>query len=95
MIDSNNLISLFRKYGFDYKKSSSGKGFYAFTFKSGFFHNAEIVYVEGFDEDGLEKSIKELNDIGFSTKKHFLKILMMLRRFCLMVFLMLMNGSSE
>lgn len=73
MIDSNNLISLFRKYGFDYKKSSSGKGFYAFTFKSGFFHNAEIVYVEGFDEDGLEKSIKELNDIGFSTKKTFFK----------------------
>lgn len=54
-IDSAQLISLFKKYGFDYKKSSSGHGFYAFTFKAGFFHNAEVVYTDDAKPVNLKK----------------------------------------
>lgn len=68
-LDSNKLIALFRKYGFDYKKHASGVGFYAFTFKTGFFHNAELVYTKDANFEDMEKSINSLVDIGYSTKK--------------------------
>ena len=42
-----NIISLFRKYGFEYNKAASHGDFLAFTFKSGFFHNAEIGVFQG------------------------------------------------
>lgn len=71
MLDSDRLISLFRKYGFEYKKNASGAGYYAFTFKAGFFHNAELVYTENVNLQEMEKSIKGLDDIGYSTKKSF------------------------
>lgn len=35
--DVDKLISLFKKYGFEYRKKSSGNNFYAFTYKTGFF----------------------------------------------------------
>lgn len=72
-IDSAQLISLFKKYGFDYKKSSSGHGFYAFTFKAGFFHNAEVVYTDDAKPEEVEKCLKELDNIGYSTKKSLFK----------------------
>lgn len=71
MLDSDSLISLFKKYGFEYKKNASGTGYYAFTFKAGFFHNAELVYTKNVDSEEMEKSIKGLDDIGYSTKKSF------------------------
>ena len=74
-IDSHQLISLFRKYGFEYKKSSSGNGFYAFTFKTGFFHNAEVVYTEESNSDDVEKCLNDLKNIGYSTKKSLFKSL--------------------
>lgn len=75
MLDSHNLILLFKKYGFEFKKHSSGKGFYAFTYKTGFFHNAEFVYNDDVNHEEMEKSIKSLNEIGFSTKKSHYKSL--------------------
>lgn len=75
MLDSHNLILLFKKYGFEFKKHSSGKGFYAFTYKTGFFHNAEFVYNDDVSFEEMEKSIKSLNEIGFSTKKSHYKSL--------------------
>lgn len=68
-IDSIQLILLFKKYGFEYKKSSSGRGFYAFTFKTGFFHNAEVVYTDEANLVEVEKCLSELDNIGYSTKK--------------------------
>ncbi|BAK14088.1 hypothetical protein PAJ_p0221 (plasmid) [Pantoea ananatis AJ13355] len=68
-INHIELIDLFKKYGFEYKKSSSGTGFYAFTFKTGFFHNAEVVYTNDADLEEVEKCLKELENIGYSTKK--------------------------
>ncbi|WP_107333243.1 NACHT domain-containing protein [Pectobacterium versatile] len=68
-INSDQLVNLFRKYGFEYKKKSSGRDFYAFTFKAGFFHNAEVVYTNSADFNEVEKCLKDLDDIGYSTKK--------------------------
>lgn len=65
----DKLISLFKKYGFEYRKTSSGKNFYAFTYKAGFFHNAELIYTEDVDKGELEKIIIDLTNLGFSTKK--------------------------
>ncbi|MCR6677416.1 hypothetical protein NVV43_17685 [Escherichia marmotae] len=87
-IDSSQLISLFKKYGFDYKKSSSGYGFYAFTFKAGFFHNAEVVYTDDAKPEEVEKCLKELDNIGYSTKNHYLKALKIFPNSYLKVFLM-------
>nr|WP_141400295.1 hypothetical protein [Pantoea floridensis] len=72
-IDSHQLISLFRKYGFEYKKNSSGNGFYAFTFKTDFFHNAEVVYTEDSKSEDVERCLNELKNIGYSTKKSLFK----------------------
>ena len=71
----NNIISLFKKYGFEYRKSASREDFMAFTYKAGFFHNAELVSLN-IDEKGrveheMEHSVKELEALGFSTKKSF------------------------
>lgn len=62
------LVELFKRYGFDYKGNSSGNGFYAFTYKSGFFHNAEFVYIKSADRVELENKQDELKRLGFSTK---------------------------
>ncbi len=37
------IIALFNQYGFEYRKQASNNDYLAFTFKSGFFHNAELV----------------------------------------------------
>lgn len=70
-----NIISLFKKYGFEYKKASSNGDFLAFTFKSGFFHNAEIVSLNISDKVRIEKEMEKvsvgLEKLGFSTKKAF------------------------
>jgi len=72
-----NIISLFRKYGFEYNKAASNGDFLAFTFKSGFFHNAEIVSLNIDDREIVEKEMEkvavDLEQLGFSTKKAFYK----------------------
>lgn len=72
-----NIILLFQKYGFKYSKAGSDDDFLAFTFKSGFFHNAEIVSLNITDRDVIEKKMEkvaiDLEKLGFSTKKSFYK----------------------
>ena len=69
------IIALYRKYGFEYRKDFSNGEFVAFTFKSGFFHNAEIVSLEvaskSVIEREMEKVVTQLEELGFSTKKAF------------------------
>ncbi|HDX8469297.1 NACHT domain-containing protein [Aeromonas dhakensis] len=71
----DNIIPLFRKYGFEYRKSASNTDFLAFTYKTGFFHNAELVSLNIKErariESEMESSVKELESLGFSTKKSF------------------------
>ena len=73
----SKIIELFNKYGFEYRKSASSNDFLAFTYKSGFFHNAELVSLNYNDKELLEfemeKSLKSLEELGFSTKKSFYK----------------------
>lgn len=75
MESREQIIALYRKYGFDYRKSFSNGEFLAFTFKSGFFHNAEIVSLElskrADIERDMEKVVSQLEVLGFSTKKAF------------------------
>lgn len=67
------IIRLFQRYGFDFRKNASNHKFLAFTYKSGFFHNAEIVALEEDFSDAVEEGMlecsKELENLGFSTKR--------------------------
>ncbi len=69
------IITLFRKYGFEYRKAASKDNFLAFTFKSGFFHNAELISLSGENqkhiENEMEEAANELKQLGFATKKTF------------------------
>ncbi len=72
----NKIISLFEKYGFSYNSTASKESFLAFTFKSGFFHNAEIVAIEAKNDDSeaeIESVARQLEKMGYSTKKTFYK----------------------
>jgi hypothetical protein len=75
MVCREKVINLFRRYGFEYKKAASSDNYLAFTFKSGFFHNAELVSMDCDNKEQVEKemesSVSELNKLGFSTKKAF------------------------
>ena len=73
-MDMNNpqVIDIFRQYGFEYNKSSSNSSYLTFTYKSGFFHNAEVVQVasDPTDEKDIDKKIKDLEQLGVSIKKN-------------------------
>ena len=75
MKNKKEVINLFKRYGFDFRKSASSENYLAFTYKSGFFHNAELVSLYPEDQeaidDEMESSVKELESLGFSTKKSF------------------------
>ncbi|MBU0654641.1 MAG: hypothetical protein KJ914_05840 [Gammaproteobacteria bacterium] len=75
MDDRENTIELFRQYGFEYRPQASSNEFFAFTYKSGFFHNAELVSIsEGKNseiEAKMEKASQDLEKLGFSVKKTF------------------------
>ncbi|WP_431024362.1 NACHT domain-containing protein [Halomonas sp. H5] len=77
MKERDNLIRLFRRYGFEYRSSASNGEYLAFTFKSGFFHNAELVSLESERkreiEEEMEPAYRDLEKLGFSTKKTFYK----------------------
>jgi len=74
-MDIEYIINLFKKYGFDHRKSISTKDYLAFTYKSGFFHNAELVSLNIKEKDRIDlemnSSLAELEKLGFSTKKSF------------------------
>ncbi|WP_115719878.1 NACHT domain-containing protein [Gallaecimonas mangrovi] len=75
MKDAQKVITLFRKYGFEYRGNISSNDYLAFTYKSGFFHNAELVSLYPNDKSKIEKemesSLRSLERLGFSTKKSF------------------------
>ncbi|MDC5720151.1 NACHT domain-containing protein [Vibrio europaeus] len=64
------VIEKYRKYGFEYKKLYSNRSYLTFTFRSGFFHNAEVVKVanNADDDKEIEKKLKNLNELGISAK---------------------------
>lgn len=71
------VIGLFQRYGFVYRSKASNSDFLAFTYRSGFFHNAELVSLnisEQEDTDAkMEEAVQHYKDLGFSTKKSFYK----------------------
>lgn len=71
-IDCSNVIEKFRKYGFEYKKNSSNSSYLTFTFKSGFFHNAEVVQLASNSDDEVDitRKIEDLKNLGVSIKRN-------------------------
>lgn len=69
-LNASQIISCYRKYGFEYKSKYSNKSYLTFTFKSGFFHNAEVVKIsnDSSDEKEINEKIKNLNELGVSAK---------------------------
>ncbi|MDO6782639.1 NACHT domain-containing protein [Neptunomonas phycophila] len=67
---ASQVIDKYRKYGFEYKKLYSNHSYLTFTFRSGFFHNAEVVKISNDVEDRkqIETKIKSLNELGISAK---------------------------
>lgn len=70
ILDASQVIECYRKYGFEYKSRYSNRSYLTFTFKSGFFHNAEIVKINNdeSDENEINQRIKSLNELGVSAK---------------------------
>lgn len=77
MKNKQDAITLFKKYGFEFRESASSENYLAFTYKSGFFHNAELVSlspeIRDLIEQEMESAVKQLESLGFSTKKSFYK----------------------
>ena len=77
MKNKSEVVNLFKKYGFDYRGSASNGDFLAFTYKYGFFHNAELVSLYPDRkleiEEEMKPAVKQLEALGFSTKKSFYK----------------------
>ncbi|WP_049365622.1 NACHT domain-containing protein [Haemophilus parainfluenzae] len=71
-LNAENLISKYKKYGFEYKKSYSNDSYLTFTFKSGFFHNAEIIKItsqaNNSDENHINEVREDLRKLGYSEK---------------------------
>ncbi len=67
---ASQVIEKYRTYGFEYKKMYSNRSYLTFTFRSGFFHNAEVVKVASNDNDDedIDKKLKDLNQLGISAK---------------------------
>ena len=70
ILDASQVIESYRKYGFEYKKQYSNSSYLTFTFKSGFFHNAEVVKInkDPSDTEDIKSKINSLNDLGVSAK---------------------------
>ena len=71
-LNSSQIIDKFKKYGFEYKKHFSNKTYLTFTFKSGFFHNAEVIQVGNCLEDqkDIDKKLISLERLGVSIKRN-------------------------
>ena len=72
MEQREQIISLYKKYGFEYRKASSTKEYLTFTYKSGFFHNAELVSFSNKDEEEINNKmdlvIQDLEKLGLSAR---------------------------
>ncbi len=71
IVTKEEVIRLFQKYGFEHRVRFSGNGFEAFTYRTGFFYNAELVSVscwEKVDEASRDDALEQLKTLKFSTK---------------------------
>ncbi|MBA0212489.1 MULTISPECIES: NACHT domain-containing protein [Pectobacterium] len=68
-MDKPQVINLFQRYGFEYKVKQSEANVLIFTYKSGFFHNAEIVYFDDIDLNEVKRKESSLIAMGYSVKK--------------------------
>ena len=70
MLNKEEVVKLFVEYGFEHQEKLSGKRFLVFTFKSGFFHNVEIVLltndIDESDKKEIENVIKDYKKLHFS-----------------------------
>lgn len=77
MENKQDIIKLYEKYGFKFLENSSNSEFLAFTYKTGFFHNAEIISLSYKDREDIseemEKKSNGLKKLGYSTKISFYK----------------------
>ena len=70
------IKELYERYGFSFREKQSEDDFLAFTYKTGFFNNAELVAICN-DSDKInisnkmEAKAKSFSEIGFSVKKSF------------------------
>lgn len=71
-IDCSQVVDKFKKYGFEYKSAYSNASYLTFTFKSGFFHNAEVVQLSEnkADTDDINTKVKNLESHGVSIKRN-------------------------
>lgn len=70
MLNKEEVIVEFKKYGFEYREKISCDHYLVFTFRSGFFHNAEVVETSQLvDEEKITKVIEELNTTGITAKR--------------------------
>ncbi|NNI76170.1 hypothetical protein C2818_02710 [Pasteurella multocida] len=67
-LDANEVISRYKKYGFEYKEKYSNEDYLTFTFKSGFFHNAEIVKITNKETKQVSEIRESLKKLGYSEK---------------------------
>jgi len=71
-LKKDEVVKIFVEYGFDYNEKKSGKSFLTFTYKTGFFHNVEIVILSDnldlTDETEIEKVERDFEDLGFSVR---------------------------
>lgn len=68
MINQIELRAIYRKYGFDEKKTSYN-GIFVFTLKSGHFHNADIVVLN--NASNKEDVFEEFKKVGYACKFRF------------------------
>src|SRR5699024_8869539 len=67
----SKIIENYKRYGFEYRKSYSNDSYITFTYRTGFFHNAEIIEIGSSKEDkeNIEKRKKELVSENFSVSE--------------------------
>ena len=68
MFPKQSVIEKYTRYGFSYRKASSNESYLTFTYKSGFFHNAEIVKIKDNERDKIElkRITNDLEKAGIS-----------------------------
>ena len=67
-LNANDVISKYKKYGFEYKERYSNNDYLTFTFKTGFFHNAEIVKITSNESQEINEIRESLKKLGYSEK---------------------------
>lgn len=84
MSNSDEIISLYEKYGFELEDNQNPEKYLVFSHRKGYFQNAEILLIDpNFDFHNLEEEYKET---GFAVKSTNILVLMKFTRNCLLDF---------